>query len=996
MLRIRLFFILLLAFAGVAHGQNTVALPDIVNYSRQVYNAGPANWNIAQDKRGIIYVANDEGLLTFDGSFWKQYTTPIAGNTIRTLALAPDGRVYIGSLGEIGYFQPGKNGILQYTSLNHLIPDSEKDFTEIWNVVVHDDAIFFRSFKRILEFRHNKITVYRDKAWSFLGSSNGRLIAKAFGKGLLQFQNGQWVPFIEGDTLAEKAQVVAFLPFDKDNSLLITKKHGAYLLRENRLVPYVTPDVQAICAKNPYGASFIDEDRIAVATSLAGCFIINRQGQIIQRLAKQDGLQNNDILCVFVDRDKNLWLGLSNGIDFIAYSNAIKHIYPDYEEQSGGKSAIIYKNNLYIGTTNGLYRAPITGEKDISYEKTSFTAVPNTKGQVWTLAELNGELVMGHNDGFFVIKNNTPQVVDGATGFWTFLPVSNVSPSPVVIAGTYNGINFYTYQNGSFHNPEIHAHFESARYVAIDNNTAWGAHPYKGLYKVQLNNGARPTYTVYKDIKKILSENKNHIFKIKSRIIFAGPKGLYEYDEKTDDFVPSTLLRNIFGDMRVEYLKEDSDGRIWFSENKRLGVVDFSSGKPQIIRFPELTNKIMAGGFEFVYPYNANNIFVAGEEGFYHINYEQYRTVKDNIPVLLGGVKISHKRDSTIFGGHINSAEGQGAGAQEAPEIAYSWNSIHFEYSSPLYGKQSSIEYSYLLEGFDKNWLPWSRKTEKDYSYLPPGSYTFKVKARTHEGAESPVASYRFTILPPWYRTVWAYLAYALLAGAVIYAAHLLQKKKFIAQQLKHEEERKKLEYVNKLQKEKFEEEQKQLMYLHQLEIERNEKEIIRLQNEKLESEIELKNTQLASTTLNLIQKGEMLVKVKEEFERMKRVSEVDKDSDDYKKILKMLGDDKMKKNWEQFAVHFDKVHSDFLVSIKEAFPNLTPSELKLCAYLRLSLSSKEIAQIMNITIKSVELGRHRLRKKLGIDPNVNLFNFLLNFHSEVRIGKNGHDVYKQ
>lgn len=977
------FLILLLAFMK-AGAQNTVALPDIVKYTKQAYNAGPANWNMVQDKKGIIYVANDEGLLTFDGSFWKKYAIP-NGSAIRSLVLAPDGRVYVGAAGEIGYFQGGGNGILQYTSLNPLIPETEKDFTEIWNVVVYGDAIFFRSFKRVFEFRNNKITVYSGVSWSFLGASNGRLIAKGFGKGLLLFQNGKWVPFIQGDTLAEKAQVVALLPLNKDSSLLMTKKHGAYILQGNRLLPFKPNDIPAICAKNPYGASFIDDERIAIVTSLAGCFIIDKKGQIIQQLSKQDGLQNNDILCVFVDREKNLWLGLVNGINFVAYSNAIKHIYPDYQEQSSGKSAIIFKNNLYIGTFNGLYRAPITDQKDISYVKSSFEAVPNTKGQVWALEEINDELLMGHNDGFFVIRNNQLQIIDSSTGFWNFVPLSNVSPSPVVLAGTYNGVNFYTYENGMFKNPGIHSHFESVRFIGIDNNVAWVAHPYKGLYRIQLNDINHPTYAIYQDRKKILSENKNHVFKIKSRVIFANPKGLYEYDDKTDDFVPSKLLRDIFGDLQVEYLKEDSDGRIWFVENKRLGVVDFAKGKPQIIRVPELNNKIMAGGLEFVYPYNANNIFVAGEEGFYHINYEQYSTKKDNIPILLAGVKLRNKQDSTIFGAHASGDDGT------APEIKYSLNSVSFEFSSPLYGKQSSIEYSCLLDGFDKNWLPWSKRTEKDYPYLPAGTYTFMVKARTHEGGESPVASYRFTVLPPWYRTVWAYLVYGLLAAAAIYAGHRFQRKKFIAQQQKHEEERRKLEYLNKLQKEKFEEEQKQLMYLHQLEIERSEKEIIRLQNEKLESEIELKNTQLASTTLNLIQKGEMLVKVKEEFERMKRVSDVDKDSDDYKKILKMLGDDKMKKNWEQFAVHFDKVHSDFLVSVKEAFPNLTPSELKLCAYLRLSLSSKEIAQIMNITIKSVELGRHRLRKKLGIDPNVNLFNFLLNFHSEQRNGKNGH-----
>ncbi|MEO5563251.1 MAG: triple tyrosine motif-containing protein, partial [Chitinophagaceae bacterium] len=874
---------------------------------------------------------------------------------------------------------------------NKLIRDTDKDFTDIWNVVIHGDAIFFRSFKRMFQLRNNKITVYRDVSWNFLGSANGRLISKAFEKGLMVFQNDSWSPFLKGDILAEKAQVVALLTLTKDSSLLITKKHGSYILTSDRLLPFSTPDMKIIGEKNPYGASFIDNERIAIATSLGGCFIINKNGRFIQRLAKQDGLQSNDILSVFVDREKNLWLGLNNGIDFIAYNSAITHIYPDYQEQSSGKSAIIFNNNLYIGTNNGLYYAPIVEQTDIGYVKSSFTLIPNTKGQVWGLSVVNGDLLMAHNDGFFVIKNNLPQVVDGSTGFWTFLPLANVMPSPVVIGGTYNGINVYHYEKGVFTSPSVHSHFESARYIAIDNDIAWASHPDKGLYKLQLNNGINPVSSVYKDTRGIVSPNKNHIFKFKSRIVFTSQYGIYEYDNKTDDFIPSDFMKDIFGDILVEYLKEDNDGNIWFVENGRLGVVDFTREKPTITRFPELNNKIMSGGFEYVYPFNRNNVFVAGEEGFYLINYEQYKTSKENIPILINSVKITNKKDSTIFGEHFGDSLVRGIINKKISEIKYRWNSVSFEYSSSLYGKQSSLEYSYYLQSFDKGWSGWSKKTEKEYPYLPPGTYTFNVKARTHEAAESSTLSYQFTILPPWYRTIWMYLVYAALVGIVIFVLHQFQRKKFIRQQQRHEEEREKLEYLNTLQKEKFDEEQKQLTYLHQLELERHENEIIRLRNEKLESEIQLKNTELASTTLNLIQKGEMLAKVKEEFVRMKKVSDVDKESDDYKKILKMLGEDKMKKNWEQFAVHFDKVHSDFLVSIKTAYPNLTPAELKLCAYLRLSLSSKEIAQIMNITIKSVELGRHRLRKKLKIAPEVNLFNFLLNFHSEIGNKKNSH-----
>lgn len=969
----------------IGYTQNTIGLPEIINYPKQSYNAGTQNWKIAQDKKGLLYAANDEGLLSFDGSFWKKYTLP-GGTGVRSLAVGNDGRIYIGSQGEIGYFEPGKNGRLQYKSLNDLIPENEKDFTDIWDVVPVGNEVFFRSYRKIFQLQNDKITVFGNPAWSFLGLHQNKLISKAWQKGLLQFENGTWVPFSKANFFPEKAEITAIVPLVGDSSLLLTKHHGSYILHGEDIIPFETPNMRLINEKNPYSAAVINQNQIAIVTNLAGCFIINDKGELVQRLSKLDGLQSNNILSVFVDGKKNIWLGEDNGIDFIAYNNAIKHIYPDYQEHSSGKAAVIFKNNLYIGTSNGVYAASLADQKDMGFIKSKFDLIPGPKGQVWNLCELNGQLVMGHNDGFFVIENKTSRKIDSSSGFWTFLPLSNVTPSPIVMAGTYNGLNFYNFANGKFTNPEVHSHFESARFVAVDNDIAWAAHPYKGLYKIMLNTDAKkPPYTVYKDTKGILSSNNNHIFKIKSRVVLTNDKGIFEYNARIDDFEPSTFLQKILPKVPIRYLHEDNSGNIWFVHDRHLGVADLSGKQPQIIYFPELNNKITGNGLEFVYPYNNNNVFIAAEEGFYLINYDQYKQSREEIPIQISDVRIVNKRDSTIFGGYFNKeSEQQHLMNEEAPEIQYTWNSIHFDYSSPLYGKQSSIEFSYYLEDFDNGWSTWTKKNEKDYTYLSPGTYTFKVKARTHEGRESVIASYRFTILAPWYRSRWAYILYTLLAMLFIYTIYKWQKKKFIVQQQKHDEERHRMAYLHQLEIEKHQEEQKQLTYLHQLELERNEKEIIRLQNEKLQSEIVVKNNELASTTFNLVQKGEMLMKVKEEFVRMKKSSEIDKDTDDYKKILRMLGDDKMKKNWEQFAVHFDKVHSNFLVSLKSTYPYLTASDLKLCAYLRLNLTSKEIAQIMNITIKGVELGRHRLRKKLGIQPEVNLVNFLLNFHSEI------------
>jgi hypothetical protein len=975
---LKVFFFVLAWFSILStKGQNTIALPEIINYSRQVYNAGTQNWKIAQDRRGIMYFANNEGLLTFDGNFWKKYIIPGNSSGIQSLVIADSNRIYVGAQAEIGYFEPDKNGRLQYTSLNHLIPDTEKDFADVWDVVLHGQDVFFRSFKRIFQLKNGKISVYSDLSWAYLGVSNDKLIAQNYANGLLLFKEGRWTPLLRNNTIPYNAQVASIVPLAQDSLLVLIKRYGSFILANDTLVPFNTPGMQIIAAQNPYAATVINPDHIAVATSLGGCYIINKKGQFIQRLSRHEGLQNNNILSAFVDQNKNLWLGLDNGVDFVVYDNAIKHIFPDYQEHSAGKSAVIHKNNLYIGTSNGLYKAAMDRLNDISLSQSDFTLVPGTKGQVWSVTVINDQLLMGHNDGFFTIKDNKAELVDGMTGCWTFLPIGNIGPANALMTGTYNGINYFPFVNGRFVTPPVHSHVESIRYLAIDRDIAWASHPFKGLYRIDLKGDSQTAFTIYPDTKKILSKNRNYIFQVRNRIVLTNEKGIFEYNPRTDDFDSSKLLHEIFGNIRVEYMKEDADNNIWFIEDKKLGVVDFSAKKPEIVRFPELNNKIMGNGFEYVYPFNNSNIFVAGEEGFYHINYREYKGTKKINPVLISDVRIINKTDSSIFGGF--------SPAEVIPKISYSWNSVHFDYSSSLYARQTGVEYSYYLEDFDAGWSPWSKRPEKDYTYLPPGNYTFHVKARNHEGIESAITHYRFVILAPWYRTRTAYAFYALLAMLAIYMIYRWQKRKFIRQQIAHEEERRRLEYLNQLQIEKHTEEQKQLAYLHQLELERSEKEIMKLKNESLKSEIDTKNTELASTALHLIQKDETLMKVKEEFLRLKKAHEVDKDSEEYKKIIRMLGDDKMKKNWDQFAIHFNKVHDDFLLFMKKRYPNLTSSDLKLCAYLRLNLSSKDIAQIMNITIKSVELSRYRLRKKLDIEPGESLFDFLLNFHADLK-----------
>ena len=332
---------------------------------------------------------------------------------------------------------------------------------------------------------------------------------------------------------------------------------------------------------------------------------------------------------------------------------------------------------------------------------------------------------------------------------------------------------------------------------------------------------------------------------------------------------------------------------------------------------------------------------------------------------MLSNVRAIGKTDSTIFGGYFNhdSTAETNDKRKVSTFLPSNFNAFHFEYSSPGFGIQKNIEYSYRLEGYEKNWSNWSNKTEKDYTNLPAGNYVFHVKAHDNLGNESDEINYRFSIQAPWYKSIWAYLFYLIIIGLGIRKYSDWQKKKLLRQ------------------KSIYEKKQRQMSIEHQLEIEQNEKEIIRLKNEKLEAEIMLKTKELADTSMQLVERSDALSKVKEELQKLYKNTN---ENHDIKKTIHLLNDiEKNSASWEKFAVHFDEINNNFLKNLKSHFPKLTNTDLKVCAYLQLNLASKEIAQLMNITVRGVEISRYRLRKKLGLNTEQSISEFLDQYKEE-------------
>ncbi|MGV3705573.1 MAG: triple tyrosine motif-containing protein [Arcticibacter sp.] len=932
--------------------QNPIGLPQVVNYNNLEYKAGIQNWAVDQDREGRVYFANNEGLLSFDGKHWRLYALP--NKTVVHAVKAAEGtRIYVGAQDEIGFFEPDSRGMLVFRSLKALIPVSNRQFADVWNICRADKATFFRTTDKIFYLKDDAIKVYRTGTeWTFLGETGDAVYAQERNKGLMVFRDGTWL-IASDDKVFKEGIVTAVLDYAPGVKLIATLKQGLFLLSDGKLSKKQTALDGTFETSYIYCATAINKDWFALGTTSSGCYIMDRSGHVVQQFSGTEGLQTNYVRNLFVDKGKNLWIALDDGLSLVAINSAVKQIFPDAKKQISSYSVRIFDKHLYVGASNGLFYLPLNMEiKDLSYSKGQFREVSVLKGQVWGLAEINRQLLLAHEDGVFTVHENLLNRVPATQGTWLFEALSAVEPSPYTIAGTYEGLQLLRYEQGAFNGAHTIGPLErtSLRFMAYDGgtNVVWASHPYRGVFRIQLS----------ADYRRILNKNiltkddglpstlGNYIYHIKNRIVAATQDGIYEYNEGKKRFERSAFFYPYLKNTRVHYLKEDQSGNVWFVNEKKLGVIDFNTGSKAnaVVYIPELTSRIVSG-FEHIYPYDQQNVFVGSNKGIYHINFQKYREMRNELHVLLAQVKVFGEKDSLVFGGYGRQLAG------ESMKLPYDRNSIQFEFASTLFEQQNNIEFSYQLSGFDSQWSAWGTKAEKEYTNLPSGSYVFRVKARNNLGNQSAALEYRLTISPAWYETWWFYLLCFMVAAGAVFLVIRRQKGKHLK-------------------------EQERLKYLHQLEMEHNEREIIKLHNEKLTADVDYKNKELASITMHLVQRGKLLARIREELLQETKDSN---NSTELRRVIRLLTEaENNDADWGQFARHFDQIHSNFLSRLKERFPDLSSNDLKLCAYLKMNMTSKEIAQLMSITIKAVEVSRYRLRKKLQIPSDVPLFDYLL------------------
>ncbi|MBK8878944.1 MAG: hypothetical protein IPN74_10460 [Haliscomenobacter sp.] len=953
-----LIFWLFTSFAAFCQG-----IPFTQNFGKHQYRGGTQNWAITQDDDGIIYIANNKGLLEFDGKSWR--ITPVDNQTIvRSLAFGKNSKIWAGAQSEFGYFEPNPNGILTYHSLRNLLPATP--IADVWRIAVADEhTTFFQTSKLVFSIKGTTtLKPFQPiSTFVFFGKANGRILAQDIQAGLMEWTTGDSLKVIAPPP-PKFGIISSLMPWSKDTILLTTQNGYIWALSGNQISPWHTEADDFLLKNRIYTATVLADGKLALGTSQGGIVILDRQRKPFVFLNKKNGLQNNNILSLFTDRQGNLWAGSDNGVDYILVNSPFSFLLPDGDLEGAAYCANLDGPWAYFGTNNGLYATPLPPDKTLAHS--TFSLVQNTQGQVWGISKVNQELFVGHHDGPYRLSHPLrADPIGFFTGPWTFMEIEG--HENLMLVGAYHGLHLFQRRDNTWQIIKSYPEFyqESCRILAMESpHILWIAHPYRGIYRAEFS----PDFlglnvSFFNSQNGLPSDISNYVYKIGSEILFTTEKGILTFDDLKGAFEPYPLLNDFFPSPgSVKYLHEGPNGEIWFVAGDEVGYLEVSQHKPSRKyhkrTIPFLKGKILSG-FEFILPYSPHHVLFGTDRGFIFYN----RRPKPNRPpgVLLRDLSFSSPKDSLV----ATERKHQFLHSTSNAPMAFKRkeNSFKFGFSLPWYGQHERIEYAYLLEGLDTHWSEWSEKTEKEYANLSPGTYSFKVKARFSESEETPPSVYRFRIAPPWFANRLAYLFYFLLAAGILGYLVIAPKQRF-----KREKEFLTTEHQRKEED-------------HRRRTEAAKLELDRVKQEKLQAEIDYKNKELASTTLHLLQKGEILHKIQDDIQRIARTCNQPDTRKDLLSLTKVLAQDaQLDADWGQFAQHFDQVHSEFLRRLRERFPELTPRDQKLCAYLRMNLSTKEIAPLLNISVRGVEISRYRLRKKLHLEKEANLTDFLLNF----------------
>ncbi len=931
-----------------SHAQSTYL---VKHYTKQDYHAGSQNWSVDTDLDGNVYLGNNDGLLVFNGTHWTTFRNPDQ-TIVRSVYVAPDKRIYTGSYEEFGYWEPDATHELKYHSLKPLLQNVPFHNSEIWKIVECSNKIYFQSFASLFVYDHHTVKpVELPGSVIFLLKARNRLFVQSVTGDLYEII-GDKLRIIEAGSILEGAEVKTILPYAANDFLIGTTANGLFIYNGKTISPWKS-EANELLKACQINNGIVSGDKLIIGTIVKGLFILDMNGRIVNHLDNENALQNNTVLSLCADHNGSVWVGLDRGIDNLSL-NALLDIYQEKGAQLGAVyTAALAGNTLYVGTNRGIFTYTANpGNGTFAYNG----LLDKSQGQVWELKMLNGTLFCGHTSGTFIVEGKTLKRISSVSGGYS-LKQLELNGKEYLIQSTYSPLVIYDREGEAWkYGHQVKGYLEPSRFLEVDHQkNIWIGHAVKGLYKLQLSDNLDSVTSCVQFGKKegFPSDFNIRVFKVDNRVVFTTGINLYTWDDlKNKMILYSELNGQLEGFEASTEIAGIGNDCYWFIRKNDIALFKVRANKATMLYrlFLPVYLFNMVEDYENIVQLDRDRSLICLDNGFAIFHNDILRQgIPDKTKLLF----------REVFSWNTEGVKKR-VGYEATPfTISHGWNNVSISFTSINSGQTTKL-YQYRLEGLENEWSDWAEKADIAYTRLPKGEYTFLVRTLTDKGRLTEPISLHFTVTAAWYASDAAYLVYLLIAAGAFWLSRHLFRRRIIRQQerLRREDEA-----------------------VAQLEKEHAEQKIIKLQNENLQAEISHKNIQLADSTMAIIKKNELLIEIKEELDKQKGRLGQEYPQRYFERLMSLITKNISNDNdWKVFEELFDQAHENFFKRLKTSYPELTQSDLKLCAYLKLNLSSKEIAPLLNISFRGVETRRFRLRRRLSLESDNNLVEFVMQF----------------
>ena len=785
--------------------KNESGIPFIKNISPKEYNANGQNWAAAQDTNGLLYFANSGGaLLQYDGVRWN--SIPVGnGSIVRDVRIDRSGCIFVGMQNDFGYMLPDADGRYVYRSLLDRVDYRDDKFGDFWKIGVGDKDVYFLERHHLFHFKREELNdslktikpiKARTRFHNLFKARGNRFFVHQVDVGLMETDVDSLHLVNNGDFFKRDLLAGVFPHEDKD-WLVVTRNRGLFIYSEDGHIKPVKTGFDALLhSSGLYQAIRLSDGNIAIASKYGGLFILSAKGKLIRQIDESAGLANNTVWSVFEDAQKGLWLSLNKGIAYVDYVSPFTNI----DRHNGIKGSIhdIIRHNgqIYVTTNYGLF---VSGNVRTSPGRIQFTQVPGINTSGWDMLSAWNSLFIVANSGVFKLMDQKAHLLFKYDP-WVFY--QSKMDSRRIYVGLASGVaSFYIQENGSLKDEgKIPGMDIEARTLAEDDEgNLWAASSYQGVLRAAsvsryFNSGTAPQITHF-DKESGLPENTFILISdgIKE-ILFNTPGGIYRYDKNENRFSLNPDFKELNqkkqGDETYLLAEPDAEGNVWSYINQRI-VLNKRSEAGRYHLIDTLFFGLPEQEIQCIYPDGNEYIWFGHRNGIYKYDKRKRFLETSVFKVLIREAVLNNH--TVLPDNQSDSYRGK------VPEIQYnSVNMLRFKFAAPFYLSPEKTVYQYQLENFDRGWSSWTSETQKDYTNLPHGSYSFMVKAKNVYGRVYASGPYSFIIRPPWYHTFLAYLVFTILFGGltVILIRKLVtySNNKALAVHQRREEQRRKTE----------------------------------------------------------------------------------------------------------------------------------------------------------------------------------------------------------